>query len=302
MGRPGSPKPRVTGAARHPLLAVGVAKVLDAGPSGGWRGRSTSCGHGRRVTRVPGLLRVVCIDDGVEHVVGQPGGTTVEVHGPAWALVAVFTGADHLGAALIEGRVQAVADFGVMSTFIGVLTRFMLGEEGARSMLADGTEMVRLEATTLDGPLVGKYLSREKFERCLPEGVCMADFVLAMDLAGTPTARAGGATGAGRRLGDMYLRPDLSTGVTDPDWPDTMSFLGSFTDLDGDAVAGVSPVAAASPDRPPRRRRVRGALRLRGRVLRRRGIDRRGPPTRDQRAHPARRIPPQDALPHPAVA
>jgi glutamine synthetase len=99
-------------------------------------------------------------------------------------------------------------------------------------MLADGTEMVRLEATTLDGPLVGKHLSREKFERCLPDGVCMADFVLAMDLAGTPQL---GWWGDWRRpaLGDMYLRPDLSTGVTDPDWPDTMSFLGSFTDLDG---------------------------------------------------------------------
>ena len=141
-------------------------------------------------------------------------------------------------------------------------------------MLADGTEMVRLEATTLDGPLVGKHLSREKFERCLPDGVCMADFVLAMDLAGTPQL---GWWGDWRRpaLGDMYLRPDLSTGVTDPDWPDTMSFLGSFTDLGRRPATGVSPLAAASPDRPPRRRRLRGALRLRGRVLRRGGVDRR---------------------------
>ena len=133
MGRPGSPKPRVSGAARHPLLAVGVGKVLDSGPSGGWVGAvdelwSWAAGDPGR----PGLLRVVCIDDGVEHVVGQPGATTVEVHGPAWALLSVFTGADHLGAALLEGRVQAVADFGLMSTFIGVLTRFMLGEEGDR--------------------------------------------------------------------------------------------------------------------------------------------------------------------------
>ena len=133
MGRPGSPKPRVSGAARHPLLAVGVGKVLDSGPSGGWVGAvdelwSWAAGDPGR----PGLLRVVCIDDGVEHVVGQPGATTVEVHGPAWALLSVFTGGDHLGAALLEGRVQAVADFGVMSTFIGVLTRFMLGEEGDR--------------------------------------------------------------------------------------------------------------------------------------------------------------------------
>ena len=162
-------------------------------------------------------------------------------------------------------------------------------------MLADGTEMVRLEATTLDGPLVGKHLSREKFERCLPDGVCMADFVLAMDLAGTPQL---GWWGDWRRpaLGDMYLRPDLSTGVTDPDWPDTMSFLGSFTDLDGDPL----PVCPRSLLRAQTDRLAaagRGALRLRGRVLRRGGVDRRGP-TRDQRAHPARRRPPQDAVPH----
>ena len=112
-------------------------------------------------------------------------------------------------------------------------------------MLADGTEMVRLEATTLDGPLVGKHLSREKFERCLPDGVCMADFVLAMDLAGTPQL---GWWGDWRRpaLGDMYLRPDLTTGVTDPDSRDTMSFLGTFTALDGDPLP-VCPARCCEP-------------------------------------------------------
>jgi glutamine synthetase len=34
-------------------------------------------------------------------------------------------------------------------------------------------------------------------------------------------------------LGDMVLRPDLATGVADPGDPGTVSFLGSFTDLDG---------------------------------------------------------------------
>ena len=65
-------------------------------------------------------------------------------------------------------------------------------------MLADGTEMVRLEATTLDGPLVGKHLSREKFERasrtaCAWPTSCWRWTWLA------PHSWAGGATGAGRR-------------------------------------------------------------------------------------------------------
>src|SRR4051812_43564700 len=99
-------------------------------------------------------------------------------------------------------------------------------------MVAEGIRMVRLEATSIDGPLVGKHLSRDRFERCLPEGVCLADFVLAMDLAGTPQL---GWWGDWRQpaLGDMYLRPDLGTEVADPDAADTVSILGSFTDLSG---------------------------------------------------------------------
>jgi glutamine synthetase len=102
-------------------------------------------------------------------------------------------------------------------------------------MLTDATTMVRVEGTTIDGPPVGKHLSREKFESCLPAGICLADFVLAMDVAGTPQL---GWWGDWRQpaLGDMYLRPDLSTGVAEPDAPDTMSFLGSFTDLAGSPV------------------------------------------------------------------
>jgi glutamine synthetase len=99
-------------------------------------------------------------------------------------------------------------------------------------VIDDATTVVRLEATSLDGPPIGKYLSRQKFEHCLPEGICLADFVLAMDLAGTPQL---GWWGDWRQpaLGDMYLRPDLSTGVVEPDAPDVVGFLGTFTAFDG---------------------------------------------------------------------
>jgi hypothetical protein len=133
MGRPGAPKPKVTGALRHPIFAFGVAKVLDAGTPGGWQTAvddlwSWAAGRDGR----PDLLRVVCSDDGVEHTLGAPGGTRVEVHGPAWALKGVFNGDDHLGAAMLEGRVRAVAEFAALTRFVGLLTHFMLGDEGAR--------------------------------------------------------------------------------------------------------------------------------------------------------------------------
>ncbi len=101
--------------------------------------------------------------------------------------------------------------------------------------LANDTTMVRIEGTTLDGPLVGKHVARQKFQHCLPEGVCLADFILGIDLAGTPQL---GWWGDWRQpnLGDMYLRPDLTTGVPVSDEPGVVSYLGDFTHVDGTAL------------------------------------------------------------------
>jgi hypothetical protein len=131
MGQPGASGPKVTGAARHPLLAFGVSKVLEPPVIGGWAGAAESFWEwsaGRKGR--PGYLRVVCTDDGGERTFGDAaGGTTIEIHGPAWALVNVFTGGDHLGAAVLEHRVQAVADFPVLSEVVGLATSLMLGDE-----------------------------------------------------------------------------------------------------------------------------------------------------------------------------
>lgn len=138
MGQPGAAKPKVSGAAKHLSFALGVAKVLDPPSPGGWSGAVDE--FWRWAEGKPGLpdrLRVVCTDDGSERVFGEPvgsgdrtqrAGTTVEVHGPAWALQSVFTGGDHLGAAVLENRVQVVSDFAVLSAFVGVVTKRMLGE------------------------------------------------------------------------------------------------------------------------------------------------------------------------------
>jgi hypothetical protein len=133
MGRPGAAKPRVSGAVRHPRLALGAGKVLDARPPGRWRSAVDALWRwAQGDDGCPELLRVVCCDDDGEHVVGRPGGPRVEVHGPEWALVEVFTGADHLGTALLEGRVRVLGDLPALSRFVGLLTRFMLGEERGR--------------------------------------------------------------------------------------------------------------------------------------------------------------------------
>jgi glutamine synthetase len=95
--------------------------------------------------------------------------------------------------------------------------------------------MVRIEATTPDGPLIGKHVSPEKFEKCLPEGICLADFVLSVDLAGTPQL-GWWADWRQPALGDMYLRPDVSTGVTDASAPGVTSYLGNFTHVDGTPI------------------------------------------------------------------
>ena len=130
MGRPGSPKPKVTGAMRHLGFAMGVSKVLEPPVVGGWQGAVDEFWEwaADKAGR-PDLLRVVCTDDDSERVVGSPGGSTIEIHGPAWVLEAVFTGGDHLGAAMIEQRLQMVAPFPVFSPFIGLATRRMLGEQ-----------------------------------------------------------------------------------------------------------------------------------------------------------------------------
>jgi hypothetical protein len=132
MGRPGAAKPEVRGALRHPRLALGMSRALAGPRPGEWPAAVDALWDWSRLDAArPQGLRVVCTDDGREHVVGPPGAPQLEVHGPAWALLAVFTGADHLGAALIEGRVQAVGDLPALSRFVGVATRFMLGEDGA---------------------------------------------------------------------------------------------------------------------------------------------------------------------------
>jgi glutamine synthetase len=79
-------------------------------------------------------------------------------------------------------------------------------------------KVVRTEGTDPDGRVIGKRLSRSKFERSLPLGSALADFALAYDIAGTPQL---GWWDDWRQecLGDMHQRPDLATLTAVPNRP-----------------------------------------------------------------------------------
>lgn len=93
-------------------------------------------------------------------------------------------------------------------------------------------DVVRTFATTLDGAAVGKYVHRSKFAKSLPQGHAIADVAPSMDLTGSPHLtfwhpdRTGG-------LGDMYLRPDLSTLISDGTDANLGHCMCDFTTADG---------------------------------------------------------------------
>lgn len=96
-------------------------------------------------------------------------------------------------------------------------------------------DIVRTFATTLDGPGIGKYLHRNKFSKSLPQGHTIADMGLSMDLAGFPHVtfwhEQRHAT-----LGDIYLKPDLNTLISDGTNPDLGHCICDFAGEDGDGL------------------------------------------------------------------
>jgi len=96
--------------------------------------------------------------------------------------------------------------------------------------LDDSITTVRTEGVVPDGPLIGKYLSRDKFDRSLPIGPALADFAFAYDLAGTPQL---GWWHDWRQpfLGDVHQRPDLDTLIQIR--PGVAACLVDFVDVEG---------------------------------------------------------------------
>jgi glutamine synthetase len=110
----------------------------------------------------------------------------------------------------------------------GAMTR----ADVARWLDANSITSVRTEAPSLDGLVLGKHLSRAKFERSLPLGPAVSDLVFAWDLGGSPQL-GWWADFRADVLGDIHQQPDLSTLVANPDRPGMASVLADHVSIDG---------------------------------------------------------------------
>lgn len=94
-------------------------------------------------------------------------------------------------------------------------------------------DVVRTHASTMDAVAVGKYVHRRKFAKSLPLGHAVADVAATMDIAGMPHLtfwhpdRLAG-------LGDIFMRPDLSTLISDGTDPNLGHCICDFVLADGE--------------------------------------------------------------------
>lgn len=117
-----SVKPKVTGAARHPRLALLVGKLLEP-PVRRWQLEADGFLDAALAdVDCPRPLRVVCTDDGTSRQWGGGGEPTIELHGPADALAAAFSGSSVMAEDVLAGKLQIVGDLRSLS----LLTRFSI--------------------------------------------------------------------------------------------------------------------------------------------------------------------------------
>ncbi len=96
--------------------------------------------------------------------------------------------------------------------------------------------VIRAHATSLDGPGIGKYLHREKFVSSLPLGPAVSDMALNMDITGTPHMTHWHVQ-RNPNLGDIYLKPDINTLITDGTDKDLGHCISDFCDANGDPLS-----------------------------------------------------------------
>ena len=94
-------------------------------------------------------------------------------------------------------------------------------------------DVVRTFATTLDGPAIGKYVHRNKFSKTLPQGHALSDMALSMDLSGFPHVTFWHEERLGV-FGDIYLRPDLDTLISDGTDPNLGHCICDFATESGE--------------------------------------------------------------------
>ena len=120
------PKPKVSGAARHPRLALTAGKLLEP-PHGTWQEEAQRF-FAFAILRpgVPRSMRVVCTDDGSEITLGETP-VVYELHVGEHALLNVFCGNSVLGQDLLDGKIQAVGKLAHLAELTGRSLAWMLG-------------------------------------------------------------------------------------------------------------------------------------------------------------------------------
>ena len=126
MNEPDAPKPKVTGIARHPRLALAVSKVLDP-PAGSWQDEARAFWEfARNHPRMPKAVLVVCTDDGARLTLGDTA-PEYELYGSTRALLSVFTGNSVLGEDMLNGELAGVGSLQHLAELTGRSIAWMLG-------------------------------------------------------------------------------------------------------------------------------------------------------------------------------
>lgn len=140
-GLPEAPKPKVSGAARNPLFAFGVGKVLEPPMPDLITAVREFWELMHPLRDMPAGLRVTATDTGataMAGVVGDEGDGVYELCGPVDRLLRIMTGQSPLLAELAAGRCHARGTFGAALALSRAAVLVALGDSAAKErMLRD---------------------------------------------------------------------------------------------------------------------------------------------------------------------
>jgi hypothetical protein len=121
-------KPKIAGAARHPLFGMAAAKVMEP-PLGTWQNEAAAFwAFARDTPRMPNSMLVVNTDDGTQEQFGESGAPDYEVHGSGDALRSAFGGSTILLVEALAGRIQVVGTIEQSSVLTGRAIAWVMGE------------------------------------------------------------------------------------------------------------------------------------------------------------------------------
>jgi hypothetical protein len=126
MGDKDAPKPKVTGAARHPKLALAAGKLLEP-PHGTWQDEGAQFfAFAAADPSAPRGMRVVEVDTGAEITYGESP-AEYELHGTEHALMTLFTGGSILLQDMLDGKLDAVGALRHSAALTGRSLAWMMG-------------------------------------------------------------------------------------------------------------------------------------------------------------------------------